>query len=78
MPGTGWGMTETNAIGTGIGGQTIYVTASSGRCSAVLELKVVDEDGNECPTLTSGELLVRGTSIFVGTGIVRMPTPKPS
>ena len=67
MPGTGWGMTETNAIGTGIGGQDyLQRPASSGRCSAVLELKVVDEDGNECPTLTSGELLVRGTSIFRG------------
>ena len=67
MPGTGWGMTETNAIGTGIGGQDyLQRPASSGRCSAVLELKVVDEDGNECPTLTSGELLVRGTTIFRG------------
>jgi len=67
MPGTGWGMTETNAIGTGIGGQDyLDRPASSGRCSAVLELKIVDDDGNECPTLTSGELLVRGTSIFRG------------
>ena len=24
MPGTGWGMTETNAIGTGIGGQDYF------------------------------------------------------
>jgi long-chain acyl-CoA synthetase len=67
MPGTGWGMTETNAIGTGIGGQDyLDRPASSGRCSAVLELKIVDDDGNECPALTSGELLVRGTSIFRG------------
>jgi long-chain acyl-CoA synthetase len=67
MPGTGWGMTETNAIGTSIGGQDyLDRPASSGRCSAVLELQIVDEDGNECPTLTSGELLVRGTSIFRG------------
>ena len=67
MPGTGWGMTETNAIGTSIGGQDyLDRPASSGRCSAVLELQIVDEDGNECPTLTAGELLVRGTSIFRG------------
>lgn len=67
MPGTGWGMTETNAIGTSIGGQDyLDRPTSSGRCSAVLELQIVDEDGNECPTLTSGELLVRGTSIFRG------------
>ena len=67
MPGTGWGMTETNAIGTSIGGQDyLDRPASSGRCSAVLELQIVDDDGNECPTLTAGELLVRGTSIFRG------------
>jgi len=67
MPGTGWGMTETNAIGTGIGGQDyLDRPASSGRCSAVLELKIIDDDGNECPTLTPGELLVRGSSIFRG------------
>ncbi len=67
MPGTGWGMTETNAIGTGIGGQDyLDRPASSGRCSAVLELKIVDDDGNECSTHSPGELLVRGTSIFRG------------
>ena len=45
-PGTGWGMTETNAIGTGIGGRDyLERPESSGRCSAVLELRVVDEQG---------------------------------
>ena len=65
-PGTGWGMTETNAIGTVINGED-YVDrpTSSGRCSPVLELKVIDEDGNELPNGKRGELLVRGTSVFV-------------
>jgi len=67
MPGTGWGMTETNAIGTGIGGQDyLNRPASSGRCSAVLELKVIDESGRELPPGQRGELLVRGTSVFQG------------
>ena len=67
MPGTGWGMTETNAIGTGIGGEDyLQRPASSGRCSAVLELKIIDDHGNECPTHSPGELLVRGTSVFRG------------
>ena len=67
MPNTGWGMTETNAIGTGIGGPD-YLSrpASSGRCSAVLELKIVGEDGAELPAGERGELLVRGTSMFSG------------
>ena len=67
LPNTGWGMTETNAIGTGIGGQD-YLThpGSSGRVSAVLELKVMDETGAELPQGERGELLVRGTSMFRG------------
>ena len=67
LPNTGWGMTETNAIGTGISGHD-YLTrpGSSGRCSAVLELKVVDEHGAELPDGERGELLVRGTSMFRG------------
>jgi long-chain acyl-CoA synthetase len=67
LPNTGWGMTETNAIGTGIGGHD-YLSrpASSGRCSALLELKVVDPSGAELPAGERGELLVRGTSLFRG------------
>lgn len=67
MPGTGWGMTETNAIGTGIGGDDyLGRPASSGRCALVLELKVVDELGQAVATGQRGELLVRGTSLFQG------------
>ncbi len=67
MPNTGWGMTETNAIGTGIGGpEYLARPASSGRCSAVLELKIVGEDGAERSAGERGELLVRGTSLFSG------------
>ncbi|MEP6623155.1 MAG: class I adenylate-forming enzyme family protein [Acidimicrobiia bacterium] len=63
-PNTGWGMTETNAIGAGISG-TDYVDhpASSGRCSAVLDLRVVDDTGMPCER---GELQVRGASVFAG------------
>jgi len=67
LPITGWGMTETNAIGTGIGGPDyLGRPASSGRCSAVLELKVIDEAGNGLPAGQRGELLIRGTSVFRG------------
>ncbi len=66
-PNTGWGMTETNAIGAGINGRDyLERPASSGRCSAVLELAIVDEAGNHLPAGERGELLVRGTSLFVG------------
>ena len=64
-PGTGWGMTETNAIGTSIGGEDYVLRpASSGRCSALLELKVISENGDEVATGERGELLIRGTTIF--------------
>ncbi|MEE2778060.1 MAG: class I adenylate-forming enzyme family protein [Acidobacteriota bacterium] len=67
MPGTGWGMTETNAIGTGIGGQDyLDRPASSGRCSAVLDMRVVDEDGAELTADERGELHIRGTSVIRG------------
>lgn len=67
LPNTGWGMTETNAIGTGIGGlDYLNRPASSGRCSAVLELKVLDEQGHTLPAGQRGELLIRGTSLFTG------------
>ena len=66
-PSTGWGMTETNAIGTGIGGMD-YLTRpeSSGRCSAVLDLRIVGDDGEVMATGERGELQVRGVSVVRG------------
>ncbi|TDJ24796.1 MAG: fatty acid--CoA ligase [Gammaproteobacteria bacterium] len=67
IPNTGWGMTETNAIGTGIGGQDyLDRPESSGRCSAVLDLRVVDDSGKELPQGERGELQIRGTSVIRG------------
>jgi len=67
LPNTGWGMTETNAIGTGIGGEDYLAhPSSSGRCSAVLDIKIVDESGQNLDAGERGELLIRGTSIIKG------------
>jgi long-chain acyl-CoA synthetase len=67
LPITGWGMTETNAIGTGIGGPDYLARpASSGRCSAVLEIRIVDDAGNTLPANSRGEMLIRGSSMFMG------------
>jgi long-chain acyl-CoA synthetase len=67
LPGTGWGMTETNAIGTGIGGEDyLEHPSSSGRVSAVLDIRIMDETGNELPAGERGELQIRGASVFQG------------
>jgi long-chain acyl-CoA synthetase len=67
MPNTGWGMTETNAIGAGIiGPDYLDHPESSGRSSAVLDLRIVDDAGEELPVGERGELQVRGTSVVRG------------
>ncbi len=66
-PNTGWGMTETNAIGTGIGAKDyLEHPESSGRVSAVLDLRVVDPDGKVLGIDQRGELQIRGASIMRG------------
>ncbi len=65
MPGTGWGMTETNAIGTQIGSPDyLNVPASSGRCSVLMDIKIVDPaSGSELRRGEVGELWVKGTPV---------------
>jgi long-chain acyl-CoA synthetase len=65
IPATGWGMTETNAIGAGnAAADYVEHPSSSGQCSAVLDIRVVDDLGNPLPTGERGELQVRGTGMF--------------
>jgi long-chain acyl-CoA synthetase len=65
IPNTGWGMTETNAIGTLIvGPDYIDHPLSSGPPLSVIDLRVVDDAGNEVSTGERGELQVRGPSMF--------------
>jgi len=67
LPNIGWGMTETNAIGTAnSGADYLGRPDSSGRCSQVLDLSIRDDDGRELPAGQRGELWVRGTSVFRG------------
>ncbi len=67
FPGTGWGMTETNAIGVGIASSDyLRKPESSGRVSAVLDIRVVDESNQPVPTGQRGELQIRGASIMRG------------
>lgn len=61
--GAGYGMTETNAIGSSFTGAAWeYKPASSGQLSPIVELKTVDEQGNELPPGTTGEIWLKSPS----------------
>jgi long-chain acyl-CoA synthetase len=65
MPATGWGMTETNVIGTVIGYQDyLDHPESSGWASAIMDLRIVDDDGNELPPGERGELQIKGIGMM--------------
>ena len=67
LPATGWGMTETNSIGTGIyGPEYLSHPKSSGRVSAVLDIRIVDPEGRTLGPMARGELQIRGASIMNG------------
>ena len=67
IPNTGWGMTETNAIGTAIAGE-LYLDrpSSSGFPAAVLDIRIADEDGYALQTGERGEFKIQGISMFRG------------
>ena len=59
-----WGMTETNGLGSIIVGDDYLARAtSSGRCSPLLDIKIVDSNDEELPQNEAGELLVRGATV---------------
>lgn len=67
LPNTGWGMTETNAIGTGIGGQDyLDHPDSAGRTATIVDVRIADEDGNDMPTGERGEVQIKGATLFEG------------
>ena len=61
---SGWGMTETNALGTGVSGADYRARpGAAGRCLPPLqEFKILDDDGNEVPTGEMGELVVKSAA----------------
>ena len=66
-PSTGWGMTETNAIGVGIAGKDyLEHPESSGRVSAIIDLRVMDEAETELGRNEIGELEIKGVSVIEG------------
>jgi acyl-CoA synthetase (AMP-forming)/AMP-acid ligase II len=67
-PGIGWGLTETNALGT-VNAGAFYIARpdSSGRAvPAVTEFKVIDPQGNALPPGERGEICVRSPANIIG------------
>jgi long-chain acyl-CoA synthetase len=76
IPNTGWGMTETNAIGTGIAGRDyLEHPESSGRCSAVLDLR---KPARSCRPASGASCRCAARPSSAATGTARMRTPRPS
>ncbi|MCG8413421.1 MAG: acyl--CoA ligase, partial [Pseudomonadales bacterium] len=68
VPGLGYGLTETNAIGAIISGK-FYVSRpnSTGRpIPPVTEVKIIDEAGNRLDNEQVGEICIKGPSIMKG------------
>jgi long-chain acyl-CoA synthetase len=68
VPGTGYGMTETNGLGTSISGPDLLERPRScGRpIPPIVRIKIVDEDGNEVPRGDTGEIWIKGAMNFRG------------
>ncbi len=66
-PSTGYGLTETSGIITAVG--NVFFSArptSAGLVMPTLEAKVIDEDGNDLPAGSRGELCVKGPVVVKG------------
>jgi len=64
FPGTGWGMTETNAIGSSFAGKAFNEhNTSSGFLQPIVELSFRDDDGRELAAGEPGHIWVRSVSL---------------
>ena len=66
-PGSGYGLTETNAsCCSGTGASFWYKPSSSGTLSPIIEFKTIDETGQDLPKGERGEICIRGILIANG------------
>lgn len=68
VPGTGYGMTETNGLGTSISGADLLERGRScGRpIPPMVTIKIVDPNGREVPRGETGEIWIHGAQNFRG------------
>lgn len=66
-PGTGWGMTETNASGAAFTGQAMLARpASAGFPQPTAELSIRDSDGKELPAQKPGRIWIKSPTLISG------------
>lgn len=64
-PGTGYGMTETNAVGSNFTGAAYaYKPKSSGQPSPIIEFKTVDDAGHDLPRGGTGEIWIKSPTVI--------------
>jgi steroid-24-oyl-CoA synthetase len=68
VPGTGYGMTETNGLGSSISGaELLERPRSCGRpIPPLVTIKIVDDNGDEVPRGETGEIWIKGPMNFRG------------
>ncbi len=67
MPGNGYGLTETTSAVITNGGLDYFAHPDSiGRPVANCDVRIVDDQGNDLPTATIGELWIRGPNVIPG------------
>ena len=65
MSGVGFGLTETNGVGSAISGEGFqYRPHSAGLCSPIMQLRLVDAAGADVPIGQPGEVWMRGVSLM--------------
>ncbi|MBK7171407.1 MAG: acyl--CoA ligase [Gammaproteobacteria bacterium] len=65
FPGTGWGMTETNALGSSFVGNAFRQRpGSAGFVQPLIDLRFCDEAGNPVPAGAPGEIWVRSPTLI--------------
>jgi long-chain acyl-CoA synthetase len=63
--GTGFGMTETGGAGAGASGDVFMANrAASGIVSPIMQVQILDENGQAQPTGTAGEICLRGPTLM--------------
>jgi long-chain acyl-CoA synthetase len=62
---TAYGLTETASVATAIGGDDYFAHPGSvGRAVPTVELRIVDEQGNDVPPRTNGEVWLKGPTVM--------------